>query len=211
MPFIPVANTALTELRFTSNGQQVENTLWFEHATDPTGEDLEGLNAAVFDWWAANIQALQSSAVQLREVTSTSQTSAMSSFDTFTPPVAEFGGAGANNEPGNVTMSISFRTALRGRSARGRNYAIGLTEDQVAGNSFVTGLTALWQAAYFELIDAAAAAGWQWVVASRFSGVDPDTGDPIPRAAGVTTPITAVVVVDDNVDSQRRRLTGRGT
>jgi hypothetical protein len=210
MPFIPVANTALTELRFTANGQQVENTLWFEHATDPSVADLEGLTAAVFDWWVANIKPLQSSNVQLREVSAISMTTASSPQDAFSPPIAEFGGNTPNIEPGNVTMSISFRTGLRGRSFRGRNYAIGLTEDQVAGNNFVAGLASTWQAAYFALIAAAADAGWQWVVASRFSGVDPVTGDPIPRAAGVTTPIVSVIVVDDNVDSQRRRLTGRG-
>lgn len=210
MPFIPVANTALAELRFTQNGQQVENTLWFENASDPDVTALQALDAALFDWWVANLQPIQSSNLQLREITVTSMTTASSATDTFVPPTAEFGASTANVVPGNVTMSISFRTALRGRSFRGRNYALGLTEDQIAGNQFVTGLTALWQAAYDALIVAAATAGWTWVVVSRFSGVDGD-GHPVPRSAGVTTPVTSVVVVDDNVDSQRRRLTGRGT
>jgi len=46
-------------------------------------------------------------------------------------------------------------------------------------------------------------------VASRFSGVDGD-GKPIPRTAGVVTPISNVIVVDRVLDSQRRRLPGRG-
>jgi len=49
-----------------------------------------------------------------------------------------------------------------------------------------------------------------WVVVSRFSGVDPDTGKPIPREAGVATPVLAPLVTDLTVDSQRRRLPGRG-
>jgi len=210
MAFIPVANTALVEVRFTQNGQNVENTLWFENAADPDSAALTTLAIAVRDWWDAELKPIVSSNVQLREVVATSMTTDSSPIGSSTPAEADFGGSTANIVPGNVTMSISFRTGLRGRSFRGRNYAVGLTEDQVTGNQFVTGLTALWQAAYFALIDAAATAGWQWVVVSRFSGVD-DSGDPIPRAAGVTTPVIDVVVVDDNVDSQRRRLTGRGT
>jgi hypothetical protein len=209
MPFVPVANSVLTEIRYTQNAQQVENTLWFEFPTAPAAADLVTLDNAVMSWWSANVQPLQSSAVQLREIHSTAQDGTSGVQDTFAPPVAAFGGASPNVEPGNVTMAISFRTGLRGRSFRGRNYAVGLTEDQVAGNDFVAGLTSLWQAAYAALIPAAAAAGWTWIIASRFSGVDVN-GDPIPRAAGVTTPVTAVVVVDSNVDSQRRRLTGRG-
>lgn len=209
MPFVPVANTALVEVRFSEHLQQIENTLWFEFPTDPGSVDLEALAEAVFDWWVAELQSIVSSDVELREVTATSMTSATSPVGAFVPPTPTFGTSTSNGEPGNVTMSVSFRTALRGRSFRGRNYAIGLTEDQVDGNSFVTGLTPLWQAAYTALIPAAVGAGWLWVVASRFSGVD-GSGNPIPRAAGVTTPVTSVVVVDDHVDSQRRRLTGRG-
>ena len=63
--------------------------------------------------------------------------------------------------------------------------------------------------AYEGLPSVATVAGYTWVVASRFSGVDAE-GDPIPRAAGITTPITTVLIVDNLVDSQRRRLSGRG-
>ena len=50
---------------------------------------------------------------------------------------------------------------------------------------------------------------WVWVIVSRYSGVDGD-GRPVPRVAGVTTPVTNVVAVDGTVDSMRRRLPGRG-
>jgi hypothetical protein len=107
-------------------------------------------------------------------------------------------------------MSVSFRTESRGRSFRGRNYIVGLTEDQVTGNDFASGITGLFQAVYELLLDFGQDIAWAWVVASRFSGVDPVTHDPIPRTTGIATVVTAVTVVDNFVDSQRRRLTTRG-
>jgi len=47
------------------------------------------------------------------------------------------------------------------------------------------------------------------VVVSRFSGVDAD-GHPIPRTTGVSTLVASVAIVDPVIDSQRRRLPGRG-
>lgn len=210
MPFVPVLNTALVEVRVLANGQKCENTLWFERATAYDEAVLTGLAEAVADWWVTECAPTISSGVQLVEVVATDQTTATGLQVSFAPVSPTFGGSTANIMPNNVTMAVSFRTALRGRSFRGRNYVVGFTEDQVAGNSFVATLDATWQANYAALIAVADGAGTAWVVASRFSGVDPVTGAPIPRAAGVTTPITNVVVVDSFVDSARRRLTGRG-
>lgn len=210
MPFVPVANTALVEVRVTANGQQCENTTWWEFPAPPVPADLISLGNALEAWWNAFPAPLTSSNVQLREILLTSQHDATAPQVSITPGIATFGTSTANIVPNNVTMSVSFRTALRGRSFRGRNYIVGITEDQIAGNSFVAAFTPLWQAVYEELLTVAASEGVTWVVASRFSGVNPGTGAPIPRAAGVTTPITTVLVVDDFVDSARRRLTGRG-
>jgi len=210
MPFIPVPNSALVELRYTANGQQVENTLWFDLGQVPATADLQALVGATFGWWSDNVKPLQAAAVQLREIFATSMHSADGPIYTFAPSVAEFGTNNQPIQPGNVTLSISFRTAQRGRSFRGRNYAIGLTEPDTEANTVVGTKVTEWQAAYFELIALASAAGWTWCIASRFSGVDPVTKKPIPRETGVTSDVTGVIVVDGNVDSQRRRLTGRG-
>jgi hypothetical protein len=108
------------------------------------------------------------------------------------------------------TFVVSFRTDLRGRSFRGRNYVIGLTEDMVDGNSLEAGVSEPWRLAYAHLGTLVADIDWTWVVVSRFSGVSGSPPEPTPRVAGVTTPITSVVVVDQFIDSQRRRLSGRG-
>ena len=211
MPFVPVLNTALVEIRQIVNAQKCENTIWAEHATAIDATALGALSIAVRDSWITNMLPLQSSALQLTEVVSTDQTTATGLQDTAAPSTPTFGGSTPNVMPNNVTFAVSFRTGTRGRSFRGRNYVVGLTEDQVAGNSLVAGVSALWIAAYEQLMADIAGAGWQMVIASRFSGVDPTTHQPIPRAAGVTTPVTTILVVDDFIDSARRRLTGRGS
>lgn len=210
MPFVPVPNSALVEIRMTAEGQQIENTLWFELDTVPSGATLTDLADAVGAWWREFIAPLTSSRVVVREYVATS-------MDTATGPqvaiAGDFGDSGSNTPnimPLGSTFVVSFRTALRGRSFRGRNYVVGLTEDQVDGNTLVDGVSELWRNAYEQLIGAAADAGWAWIIASRFSGVNPTTGKPIPRAAGITTPVTTVTVVDDFIDSQRRRLSTRG-
>lgn len=195
----------------TLDGQRVENTLWFEFGTPPLAADLTALGDILLTWWGTNIGPLASQGLQVREVVCTSMHSAVAPQATSTPSGALTGGSVNEIMPNNVSMTVSFRTGLRGRSFRGRNYVTGLTIDQVTGNQIIPAVVADFIAAYEALGTAISGSGWTWIVASRFSGVDPTTKKPIPRAAGVTEPVIAVVVVDAFVDSQRRRLPTRGT
>src|SRR5215216_2707941 len=184
MPFVPVTNTVLAELRMTADNQFVENTLYFEYLSLPTLAEMTTLGQALIDWWDANIAPLTWVGVELREVVVTSLNSGTGLQATVVPAVTQLGELNVSALPMNVSLTISFRTGLRGRSFRGRNYVVGLVEGQTTGAN---------------QIDSATSAAF----------VDAN-GDPIPRAAGVTTPITSVLVVDNIVDSQRRRLPGRG-
>ena len=210
MPFVPVDNTCLAEIRMTADGQQIENTLWFEFPTAITAEDLVSLATDLTTWWGDNIQPIVWGGVTLREIVCTdmsSETGAQGSFATETPTVGDLDEPPL---PTGTSLAISFRTALRGRSFRGRNYAVGLVKSHTTGpNTFTDAIVTAYQTAYNNLIAVATGAGFTWVVVSRFSGVDAE-GKPIPRALGVTTPVTSVVMTDNIVDSQRRRLPGRG-
>jgi hypothetical protein len=210
MPFVPVANTVLAELRMTADNQFVENTLYFEYLTLPTLTEMQTLGQALIDWWDANIAPLVWIGVELREVVVTALNSGTGLQATVVPAVTQLGELNVSALPMNVSLTISFRTGLRGRSFRGRNYIVGLVEGQTtSANEVVSATSAAFVDAYNLLLDFGQDIGASWVVVSRFSGVD-SNGDPIPRAAGVTTPITSVLVVDNIVDSQRRRLPGRG-
>lgn len=210
MPFIPVPNTALAEIRMLVDSQKVENTLYFLYDLPPNAADLNSLGEALVNWWVTNMAPLTPETTILREVVCTDISSESGPQVTNTPAADGFGTMATETLPSNCSFTISLRTALRGRSFRGRNYVVGLGISQVVGNNLVSGYADAFVDAYTLLIGIAEALSSTWVVASRFSGVDPDTKKPIPRIAGVTTPITTVLYVDLVIDSQRRRLPGRG-
>ncbi len=104
--------------------------------------------------------------------------------------------------PNNVALCITLFTDLAGRSYRGRSYMPGLGESQVVLSSIDVSQAAGYATKYVELVDALSTAGFELVVTSY-------QHNNVPRATAVSTPITAVGV-NTVLDSQRRRLPGRG-
>lgn len=210
MPFVPVENTVLVEFRYLYDSQKCENTLWFTAEEAPTPANMTVLLGSLRSWFTSDLADFMVEDVSLSELVATDQTSNTGpqvGVDTtdLTGNVEETG------NPGNVTYTVSFRTAFRGRSFRGRNYICGVPISVVENINHVlatyrSGLVA----AYTNLITTVDLGVYVWSAVSRFSGVDPDTHVPIPREAGISTPITSATTVDDILDSQRRRLPGRG-
>jgi hypothetical protein len=140
----------------------------------------------------------------MREVYLTDLSSQTAPTVTVVPGTNVLGSGTADPLPNNVALCVSFRTEGRGRSARGRNYISGHAETSLSGNTFNATVSNGIRDAYEELLDATTYTGsWTWVVLSRFE-------DGVARAAGLVQPVTAVVLTDTTVDSQRRRLPGRG-
>lgn len=104
--------------------------------------------------------------------------------------------------PNNVTVSVKKSSGQTGRSARGRIYWIGLpVADLDTNENRVTPAAAIAIEAAVEAVRVASAVlGWQPVLVSRF-------GAGVKRPVGITFPWVATLMVNDNVDSQRRRLT----
>lgn len=207
MPFQRVIDCAMAELIYDQFDQTVENTLYFKDNSGTTLSTVAGLSsllAALDAWWAGEIMPLQPTSVTLREIVVTwldVETGPQSTL-----PVADPGTDASPALPSNDTICVSFRTADIGRSHRGRNYFIGLKEDEVTGNTLQASTLAditLAYAALPDYITTEFGTDVEWCVASRFH-------DGVERTAGITTPITSVLIVDDSIDSQRRRLTGRG-
>lgn len=204
MAFIPVPNTLEVELVQSMDNQIIENTLYFEFETTPSESDAGGLATALIAWWDDQFSTELSADLLLLRVVVT-DLSADDSFSlTFNATPTPAGKVSDGSVPNNCAICISFRTAGRGRSARGRNYVAGLPNGFVAANRVVATVTDSLVAAYNALVSLAGGAGAVWVVVSRFT-------NHLPRVSGATFPITTAVLVDNVLDSQRRRLPGRGT
>lgn len=205
MPFVPAAAVAEVELRCTLAGQRVENTLYWRLTAGgtPTPVQVETLTEDLYAWFIANYLPQSSASLTLRSLYGRDLTTASGAVHERVSAPGEVGGVGGNAASNNVSLCLSFKTGLAGRSNRGRNYMMGIPASSVAGN-LISGpyMTAMLDA-YNELIDPAFSPGWKWGVLSRFSGG-------APRAAGVFTLINSVGFYDDVVDSMRRRLPGRG-
>jgi hypothetical protein len=209
MPFISAENVARVEMIYSYFGSNIENVY---HVLNEGGWDESSLTAlaSTFQTWeddeVSSLRSNDISLITIRAVDLTTETSPGIEVP-VTPPIA--GGNVVAGLPGNVTASIKMLTGLRGRSFRGRSYFVGLGENQVTGNSLVSATRDAIVDAYETLAASLIGDSLALVVLSLYSGVD-EEGHPIPREAGVATPVTSFAM-DLDTDSQRRRLTGRGS
>lgn len=204
MVFVPGPNIAQAEIRMVQDSQQIENVLYFDMGGVATPSDYEQLAFDLWQWWAADRAPLTAPQVSLVEVYVTDLTSDTAPVYSYTGTSGPITGTAASAVlPANVTICVSFRTAGRGRSARGRNYVPGLTEADVVNNTLDAGTAGSILEAYQELLPEGAITTGTWVVFSREE-------DGAPRTIGLAQPVTSVVITDRTVDSQRRRLPGRG-
>ena len=203
MPFIPCPNVLQAELVYLWAGQTVETVLHYK-APDPISiPDMIQAGTFLVSWYNTNLKPLHHSTIQLTQVKLTDL-----SFD-FAPVVnwgtglPIVGTVGADGLPSNVALCITKRTALRGRSYRGRIYHGGMAESQCAGNQIVGAtVTALLAAYALAMTLTIGAESWPMVVLSR-----QHNGNALTE--GVATNVISLSS-DGFVDSQRRRLPGRG-
>lgn len=125
--------------------------------------------------------------------------------------VGEFGGAAGPPVPPGVAWVARLVSGFRGRSARGRMFLPGLDIAHVAADGAIDNVAELdavmlngWQIGTADGAGLTSLSGLTQVIASFFSGVDPVTHRPIPRATAVITPVNAIHA-DLFVHSQRRR------
>lgn len=204
MPFIPAIFTAEVEFRYLQSGQNTENRMFFEFVSDPSVTDMANLASQLYDWWDDHLKPLQNTLTQLREIYITNLTTGFSPTYTFVPSVSSFGTLAGSVLPNNSTITISFRTEGRGRSSRGRNYAVGLVEPilGVGGQTVLQSFADDLVAAYNVLLTPPAT-DWTWSIVSFYV-------NGLARAEGLVIPVQAATVVNLDLDSQRRRLPGRG-
>jgi len=202
MPFQPAERVIRVEAIYTYDGQIVENVLHYQ--TDPTPDATE-MTAFAAQWvtqWQAGIRATQPTNVSLNTVKVTSLDSEFAPGIEYTTGLPLAGTATGTGLPNNVTVAVRYLTALRGRSYRGRSFHIGIRATDVLLNQITTTFQTNLRAAYILMLNVATPQAYFQGVLSRYEGG-------VLRPEGVFTDITSVQV-ERVIDSQRRRLPGRG-
>lgn len=203
MAFQPAPGIALVEMRGVLHGQRVENTLHFRAAGTISQESLQLLVNAIGDLVGdEEYLAYWPNEFQWTEIYARDLTTAIGAQATDATVAGLTGAAGAGM-PGNVTLAITLRTGLTGRSARGRVYWMGITEGSVVGNAINPAVAAGFVDVLEDIRAAALAVGWELVVLSRQQAG-------VVLASAIGYDVTTIGVSDLNTDSQRGRLTGRG-
>lgn len=204
MAFVPFSNVGQFNVRATFQTNQIENVLHFANDVETITPSILVAGATVLlNSWASNMVDLLHEDYLFREVYAVDLTTSTSETATalLTPPQAGLvGGAAA---PGNAALVITHRTTLRGRSFRGRTYIGGLAGTNIDGNIIDSTAANDILEAFNAVVDDMLAEGWSFVVCSRISGG-------VERTTGISTVVATSLLRDFNIDSQRRRLNGRG-
>jgi hypothetical protein len=206
-PFIPVANCASVELIYSLNPVTYENVLHVKKASPYTLADLQAVRAIVVSWDSATGKTIRTAGSTMVRVRTKALDTLGSPFEDYSVPSPVTGThSGSVNLPQNVAYAIRLATGLTGRSYRGRVYVGGLNGDQASGTTVGVINTAARDAiltAYNTLMTSLASGGHTLCVVSYRTGK-------AWRAAGVATTVQTITAADLNLDSQRRRLPGRG-
>lgn len=206
MPQLPPASGVFRAvLQMRQDSQEIRNILHFSAAVGilPIGE--VGLATDLETWWRTNIKPIQSNTVSLYSilVQDLGPASPPAHLRAVTAPTT--GSAAGTPLPNSVTIAMSLRTALSGRSYRGRIYHPGLISTHITGNSLTATQLAALLAAYRELINPAGG----FFSNAKQLGVLSYYHNNAVRATPVFTPVSEVQC-DGIIDNQRRRLPGRG-
>jgi hypothetical protein len=113
---------------------------------------------------------------------------------------AQAGDAAVAATAANVALCITHRTALTGRSARGRTYVGGIPNNQVtAPNTLADSFCLAWADVFNDLKTVVEAEAWKFVILSRFSGG-------VKRAQAVTFDVVFSSRRNNLIDSMKGRL-----
>lgn len=206
MPFTTVPNVAHAEFLMTLDAQNIEINLDFERDGDLNIGDMDTLGEFLNDWMSDSLMPALSVTLAYRGVRLTDLSAALAPQIDY-PVVPAVNGTNAGSPlPNNAAYCLQFKTAMRGRSYRGRNYIPGLTVTMTTdANTVDLSFADLLVAAYQPLLDPLALPSqFTWVIVSRVQ-------DGVTLGVGVTTPVVAVTYSDLTIDAQRRRLPGRGS
>lgn len=202
MPFQPAENTIQVWSNYRQYGQELQSQWNLNHPTTIDETALTDAAQMVADWLTNSWRPVASATATVVSIMATDISVEGGAQVTLTPVGGIIGAKSSPGLPSGTTVTASWRTGRSGRSYRGRTYHVGLTEEDVTDNALTTPARNALQAAYGQLIIDASTNDTPLVVLSRVNGG-------VTRPFAIGTPVLSCLV-DQYVDSQRRRLTGRG-
>jgi hypothetical protein len=204
MAFVPAPNIVEVEWRALRFGQHIENRVMVDMLAVPNLGTMNTLADEVITWLTDHYSHIIDAAVQFTELVLTDQSTITGLQITrdITGITGAFAGA---PKPNAVSLCMSLRSGRRGRSARGRMYLLGLSQDMFIDANNVSGpFATLAITAVQALVNALATAGTPLVIVSYRTGNAPRPGGPVYFV------VEGVQLVDNVVDSQKRRKPGVG-
>jgi len=203
MAFIPVPGVVQVELIYQWDSQTVETVLHYD-ADDPIDStEYAAMGAQLVTLWNANLKGAISTPVTLTQIKFTDLSADIGPVLNYSTGLPLVGTLTGPSLPNNCALVITKRTPLRGRSYRGRIYHPGLGEADVTANAVAAARVTALLTAYGALRTfTAGAKNYYMCVVSRYT-------DNAPRVTGIATRVNGFTT-DGMVDSQRRRLPGRG-
>lgn len=198
----PVANVARVVLNTNYASEPCANVLHYKQIAANGNYDLNALAEAIAQKWIANIAPLVPETVELGSVIATDLDPTPQAPGQNTTGSGTSGGVTTPQLPNNVTACMTLRTAVGGRSGRGRLYHVGIAENNVIMNVLDPGFVGQLVTGWNTFINVADTLGdqWKWSIVSFFS-------NNAVRATPMVNAITAISC-DSTVDSMRRRIPG---
>jgi hypothetical protein len=198
MAFVEVPNgtQAIIEYGDASGTVTWTNSLWFYRINATEAQMLILANALVV-WANTYICPVMSEYWYVKGVTCYDMETEDGRI-VYSTTAGEAGDLVGSTSPVTVAAVVTFRTASRGRSSRGRNYVAGFREDDTSATTFDGDIGDTLETAYEELMEDDFE-GFDWSVCTRYT-------EGSPRENGLLLQITSVEVRNTFFGSQRRRV-----
>jgi hypothetical protein len=204
MAFIATPNAVRATLLGKVDSQDAFMTLWFLGSSPAGISDLTTLGDFIIDWAASELIPLLSNGYTLDAVNCVAQDTNFAPSVTVSTGLPLAGSVNSPTQAPQVAGVVTFRTANRGRTSRGRNYIPGIPESGLSspGNMSVGTIAAI-KAAYGLLNGYVSPAGYVHVVVSHYHNNEA-------RSVGFPQAVLTYTM-DQPLDTQRRRSVGRGS
>lgn len=203
--FQAVPNTMRGDFHYQVGGQYCISSFYARKATPCTLTDVTDFATALYeDYWVDGLRALVTADFSQNGVNAVALDTPSSPFYGLDGPGGtQNGTAGGMSVPSGSCLVTTFNTAERSRNGRGRVYTSGIPAGELADPIEVASdYLADFITVMSSLITIATALSATLVVVSRWLAN-------VQRSEGVPISITSITA-DRYLDSQRRRLFGRG-